>query len=338
MSVAPASPPPARPRLVRRALRWALPVLTLAVAAGVWQRERLWVWYCAERLERAADDRRDDWAAKLAAVGEPAVPTLLGLLRHDQPGVCVAAGRGLDRVVTDWPTDDPRRRAFARQFVAAAPRFSTPGRSAGLDLLPAVLACADPEVTQQAREMIAVAAKSESVELRVQSVAAALKAGGGMYDAIAPLIADPEVEVRRAAVLALGPGREGATPVLADDDLLRCLHDPDPEVRRLGDMSLRSRGRSPRDIRLGWRYTAPDPAERQKLLTDLAHEQELDVAVWLDRLTADPDPAVRAGAARLAFERRTGLRDRLEQMSQSDPDGTVRRIAAYYRAKMLASR
>src|SRR4051812_15455225 len=80
MSAAPA-PPPARPRLLRRALRWTLPVLLLAAAAGVWQRERLWVWYCAERLERAADDGRGEWADRLAAVGEPAIPTLLGLLR-----------------------------------------------------------------------------------------------------------------------------------------------------------------------------------------------------------------------------------------------------------------
>jgi HEAT repeat protein len=152
---------------------------------------------------------------------------------------------------------------------------------------------------------------------------------------IVPLVADPAAEVRRAAVLALGPARDGRS-VVGDDDLLRSLHDPDPEVRQLCEMGLRSRGRSPRDIRLGRRYTAPDPAERQKLLIDLADEEELDVTVWLDRLTADPDPAVRAGAARLAVERGADLRARLEQMSRSDPDHTVRRIAAFYRQKMAA--
>src|SRR5262249_58243732 len=105
-------------------------------------------------------------------------------------------------------------------------------------------------------------------------------------------------EVRRAAVLALSPPRDSGRPAVSDDDLLRCLHDSDPEVRRLCEMGLRSRGRSPRDIRLGRRYTAPDAAERQKLLIDLADEEELDVTVWLDRLTGDPDPAVRARAAR----------------------------------------
>ena len=62
------------------------------------------------------------------------------------------------------------------------------------------------------------------------------------------------------------------------------------------------------------------------------------MTVWLDRLTADPDPAVRAGAARLAAERRAVLGDRLEQMSRSDPDGTVRRIAGYYHKRIAGPR
>ena len=338
MSAAPAPAQPARPRLVRRALRWALPVLMLAIAAGVWQRERLWVWYCAERLERAADDDRGAWADKLGDVGEPAMPALLGLLRRDEAGVCVAARKGLERMTADWPTEDPRRVAFARAFVDAEPRFSTPGRAAALELLPTVLACGDPDVAQKAKGMVATAAKSESVDVRVQAVAAALRPGIDALDVIKPLIGDPDAGVRRAAVLALGPVLDGARPVLGDDELLRCLHDPDAEVRRLGEMSLRSRGRTPRDIRLGRRYTHPDPAERQKLLLDLSDEEELDVTVWLARLTADADPAVRAGAVRLAADRRADLGVRLEEMSRTDPDGTVRRIADYYRKRLLASR
>src|SRR5688572_16875979 len=233
MSAAPAHTPPARPRLVRRVLRWSLPVLMLAVAAGVWQRERLWVWYCAERLERAADDDRAGWADKLAAAGEPAVPTLLALLRHDEPGVCLAARGGLDRLTADWPKDDPRRLAFARAFVDTEPRFSTPGRAAALELLPAVLMAGDPEVAQKAKGMVATAARSESVDLRVQAVAAALRPGIDALDVIVPLIGDPDAGVRRAAVLALGPVLDGSTAALKDDDLLRCLHDPDAEVRRL---------------------------------------------------------------------------------------------------------
>ena len=121
--------------------------------------------------------------------------------------------------------------------------------------------------------MIATAARSESAGLRVQAVAAALRPDVDALDAIVPLVGDPDAEVRRAAVLALGPVRDGAVTVLGDDELLRCLHDSDPEVRRLCEMGLRSRGRTPRDIRLGRRYPPPTPAERQKLLLDLADEE-----------------------------------------------------------------
>src|SRR5262245_33378231 len=325
-------------RLVRRALHYALPVLVIATAAGVWQRERLWIWYCAERLERSSDDGRSAWADKLAAAGEPAVPTLLGLLRHDDPGVCAATKGALEGLTHGWGADEPRRGAVARRLVDAEPRRSTPGRAAALDLLPVVLSAAPPELAEQARGMVATAAKSESVDVRIQAIVTALRPEVDCLEAILPLLTDAAPEVRRAAVLAVGPVRDGARSNVNDDELLRCLHDDDAEVRRLCEMGLRSRGRSPRDIRLGRRYTAPDPAERQKLLLDLADEEDLDVTVWLDRLTADIDPAVRAGAARLAVERNADFRSRLEQMSQSDPDATVRRIADYYRRKLVASR
>src|SRR5262245_46840677 len=294
MSLSPAPTSPARAGLARRAVRWVMPALLLAFAVGLWQRDRLWVWYCAERLERASDDRRPEWAEELMAVGEPAVPTMFRLLRHDDPGVCVAASRALKRLAGSWPVDDPRRLDFARQFVAAEPRFSTPGRAAALELLPFVLDSGDREMSQKAKGVVGTAAKSESVDVRIQAVATALRPEIDALEQITGLINDPDVGVRRAAVLALGPVRDGAAPALGDDELLKCLHDPDDEVRRLCEMGLRSRGRSPRDIRLGRRYTAPDPAERQKLLLDLTHEDELDVAVWLERLTADPDPAIRA--------------------------------------------
>lgn len=332
------TPAPPRPRFVRRARNVLLLALVVGVAAGVWQRERLWVWYCAERLQRAGDDGRAAWAEKLAARGEPAVPTLLDLLRHDDPAVCQSATGALGALAGGWEKDDSRRLALARRFVAAEPRFSTPGRAAGLDLLPTILSANDPAVADQVKRIVAAAAQSESVDVRVQAVAAALRPEVDALEAIVPLMEDPDAGVRRAAVLALGTVRDGGRATLPDDGLLRRLHDPDPEVARLAEMALRGRGRTPRDIRLGRRYAAPDPAERQKLLTDLAGEEERDITVWLERLTADADPAVRAGAARLAADRRADLRGRLEEMSRSDPDGTVRRIAGYYHRKMLASR
>jgi HEAT repeat protein len=313
-------------------------LVVVGTVAGIWQRERLWIWYCAERLERASDDDRGLWADELTACGEPAVPTMLRLLRHDDPGVCAASKSAIGNVASNWPRDDERLLAFAKLFVDEEPRFSTHGRAVALDLLHLVLATNDPEITSRVKEIVAATAKSESVDVRIQAIAAAMRPEVNCLEAIVGLVNDPAAEVRRAAVLAIGPVRDGSKPVLADDSLLRCLHDEDEEVRRLAEMSLKSRGRTPRDIRLGRRYAAPDPAERQKLLIDLAYEEELDVSVWLERLTNDSDPSVRAGAARVAADRRVDLADRLGQMSKTDPDATVRRIAEYYRLRILASR
>lgn len=334
---------PAEPVKPRRRGGWivrnVLPFLVLAIVAGIWQRERLWVWYCVNRLESASAESRGPWGERLANAGDRAMPALVDLLKHDDPSVCNTARQALETMSTTWSHGDGRGAAFAKRFVETEPRFSTPGRAAGLELLPLVVELGGPEVAAGAQQAIAQAAKSDSVDVRVQAIAVALHPRLNHVGAVAHLIADASADVRKVAILALGPARDAeGKPVLTDDDLLRCLHDADSEVKRLSELNLRSRGRSARDIRLGRRYTSADASERQKLLLDLADEEDLDVAVWLDRLTSDADPAVRAGAARVAFLRNADLRTRIEQLSQSDPDPTVRRIANFYRQKMADSR
>jgi hypothetical protein len=151
-----AVPPVPRPPLWRRAIRYLLPALVIATAVGVWQRERLWIWYCAERLERAStDDQRAAWADKLANTGEAALPTLIALLLHDDPDICTASKDAIAHLAAGWSADDPRRAAFARRFVDTEPRFSTPGRAAALDLLPIVMVTDTPDIVDKAKGMLA---------------------------------------------------------------------------------------------------------------------------------------------------------------------------------------
>ena len=60
-----------------------------------------------------------------------------------------------------------------------------------------------------------------------------------------------------------------------------------------------------------------------------------DPEPWLERLSRDPDPAVRAGAARVAVEvaaeRRLPVPVWVARLADADPDPTVRRIAGFYR-------
>jgi hypothetical protein len=119
--------------------------------------------------------------------------------------------------------------------------------------------------------------------------------------------------------------------VLSNEALVPFLHDADEKVRSICESCLKTRGLNDADIRLARRLSDPDPRERLELLLDLRRDREHDLTLWLERLSRDKDASVRLGMARVAAERRVnGLADRLEQMSQSDPDGTVRLQAKFY--------
>jgi HEAT repeat protein len=150
---------------------------------------------------------------------------------------------------------------------------------------------------------------------------------------VVPLLSDPDAEVRRAAMLTVGPAGDGSHPVVGNEELFRWLHDRDPEVRELCGDALKTRGLDAEQVHLARQLTHPDPAERLKLLVDLrfAGEAVKDPGPWLERLSRDPDPAVRLGAARVAFESRLLFAGWLDRLADQDPDPTVRRWAGYYR-------
>jgi len=77
------------------------------------------------------------------------------------------------------------------------------------------------------------------------------------------------------------------------------------------------------------------------LLLDLRHDDDVaDPEPWLERLGRDPDPGVRAGAARvaveLADERRVPAPVWVGRLADADPDATVRRVAHFYRSQPRA--
>jgi HEAT repeat protein len=323
--------PTAEPRPKRRWKSFLLTVLGLAalVVAGVWQRTALQVRYYAYRLEHAGEDERPGWAERLAEVGEPAAGALIDCLRRDD---LAAAGRvGLQR----WAADSPdRHEPLLRRVADDFGSFSSLGQAEAVALAEALLDGGGPPLAEVARSLVREALREDSPGARVQGVRLALRPDVGLLSEVVPLLGDPAAEVRRAALLALGPtdlAGAGAPSPVGADELLRWLHDPDPEVRRLCAMALKSRGLSDRDVRLGRRLTHPDAAERLRMLLELPQEDDVDLGVWLERLSNDPAAAVRAGAARVAAERGVEFADRLEQMSRSDPDPAVRRIADYYR-------
>lgn len=312
-----------------------LTMLALAGGAAFSQRTALQSWYYAYRLERAPETERQAWADKMVGMGEPAAPRLLGCFRKDDTGLCKIARIGLEKLLEEWGPKDERSKLLGDRFFEEHGSFSPVGQVAALQLLPDLLPAGGVEGEAKARIVVAAALKSHSSELRFQGIKLAARAELNLLPTLLPLLDDPEADVRGAAMLALGPIREGGAgaekPLISDDDLLRFLHDPDPEVRRICEMSLRSRGLRERDVRLGKMLVNPDPMDRLQLLIDLPGEEEIGLARWLQRLSNDPDSAVRAGAARVAAERHVDFAERLEQMMREDPDSTVRKIAEHYR-------
>ena len=55
---------------------------------------------------------------------------------------------------------------------------------------------------------------------------------------------------------------------------------------------------------------------------------------WLERLSRDGDPAVRAGAARVACERKLPFANWVRRLAMEDPDAGVRRVAGFHRGRM----
>jgi hypothetical protein len=356
-----------------------LGVLVLALLLGgaglAWtERATLLAWYCVRGLAHAGEGDRGRWVARVAGLGEAAVPALLDCLERPDDAVCANARAGLARLAGDWGTADTRTVGLAVQAAHRFPHLSPAGQREVLEmtaawfaapaapaapadglvpacgrLLSASAGAAGPEAQRAGLELCAVllaqpqraealAAAREAARAglrgdaaanRLRAVRLALQPGMDLLEDVVALLGDGAPEVRRAAMLAVGP----ADHVVRDEGLLPSLHDPDAEVRRLCEAALRGRGLKPEHLKLGRALTDPRPAVRLQVLDLLGDPEarDLDRGLWLRRLSHDPAPHVRFAAMRAASE--TGLADladRLEQMGRSDPSPTVSKWAPFY--------
>lgn len=219
-------------------------------------------------------------------------------------------------------------RALARLVPEAARLDDGDLRGSALDLAAALLSRPEaPEWVSPCRDLARATLQDPDPDRRTRAVQLALYPGMDLSRQLVPLLRDSLPEVRRMAILALGPDQE----VLVTEDLLRWLHDPDPEVRRLTDMALRGRKLPDNHIRLGRLLTDDRPEVRLEVLDHLRRAGDLDPGVWLRHLSHDPVPSVRAAAMRAstADYARVPFADRLEQM-QADPSPTVRQLAQHF--------
>jgi len=175
--------------------------------------------------------------------------------------------------------------------------------------------------------LVRLALSHPAAEQRVAAVGHSLRPETAQLAAVVPLLQDPAAEVRRAAMLAVGPHAN----LIPDEDLIRWLHDPDAEVRGLCKTALRSRGLRERDVDMGRLLSSSNPLDRMKLFDELGEDNDVDVGVWLTRLSQDEVPAIRAAAVRHGVEHQVeAFGERLRQMAEADPDETTRQLAREY--------
>jgi len=186
---------------------------------------------------------------------------------------------------------------------------------------------ADFETSQLCRNLINKSLADELPRIRIRAIGLALRLGPDRVADVACLLNDNVPEVRRAAMLAVGP----CGGAIDAEELLRYLHDSDEDVRKLCVEALRSRGLGEEHVKLGRLVSDREPSSRLQVLDLLQQTSDVDSVVWLRRLSHDPSPAVRAAAVRSSAERiGSAFSDRLLQMSQNDPSPTVRQLAAHY--------
>ena len=270
-------------------------ILAAAGAAAAWFLHRpLMTRHYLGNVETAMDESTLE---RLADLGDPVVPRLVDLLQRDAP-TCRNSGMALARILDRWPKEESRSAALAQRLGDGFAGFSPGGKQVALEL----------------------------AEILAQWVPACREP---VHQIICDGMSDSSPEVRRAALLAGGQARE----VMSDEEFLKCLHDADADVRELCETTLKNRGLRDKDLQLGRLISDPSPLKRLEVVRFLPLDAQLDAQAWLNRLCQDPSPAVRASAARTAMDPDSGLgvemSERVRQMAQSDPDGTVRQIAEY---------
>jgi hypothetical protein len=224
--------------------------------------------------------------------------------------------------------------ASGNRLLLTAAQTTDPGvRVRTLALAEMMLYRAPPAKADFYRDLALQGFAAKETAIRVHAIRLAmhepLHAEADLLKKVVPFLKDAEPEVRRAAVLAVGVAEEDT---LSKQDLLALLHDPDAEVRRLCETALRGRGLSDAHIKLAKLITDAQPGNRIQVVNSLHDADDFGLGVWMQHLSEDPSPAVRAAVIRFAAEDPAGadFEEGIVKMAREDPSPTVRQLAEHY--------
>jgi hypothetical protein len=342
-------------------------VLLACTTVAWWQRPTLLGWYYFHQLSQATEKDREIWVNQLIALDVQAQSQALRCLMNPDPQGCQIGEMILTGLVNRWPIQDGRSQDLLEQLLRQYPSFKEPGKDSALRVACRLLEKEEtcPEAIQKlANKLLNLASQDKigSSLLRLASVLPPhsrpieqyrLLALAGLHSTeaeqrtlaahlflqaplnqettlqaeVVTLLKDPSSKVRRAALLVVGSKRE----LVSEDDLLPLLHDPDPEMSRLCEVALRSRGLKEDHLQLARLISDEKPAARLEVLRYLDQTRDLEPGVWLKRLCQDSSPAVRAAAVRAsAHQANPDLWAHLLEMTHTDPSPTVRQLAHFY--------
>jgi HEAT repeat protein len=226
------------------------------------------------------------------------------------------------------------RASMAAFLLDLQPRAGEAGQVAMFELVPTLIRGASPELLAQAREAVKTGMISGTADVACKAVRLAMRPEMQLKAEIVPALQRPEAAVRKEALLAIGPA-VGDNAVIGTEDLFAWLHDADAEVRLVCEAALSTRGMEPEQIEAARKLTNTDVAERLSLLVQLRNGGKTlgEPGPWLERLSRDPEPAVRAGAARVACERKLPFAGWVRKLALEDPDAGVRQVAEFHRQR-----
>lgn len=189
----------------------------------------------------------------------------------------------------------------------------------------------EESLLKQAKSLVIVGIKSDQEAIRLAAIRLAVLPGLQLHEHLVPLVSgqntDPSLEVRQLVLLALGEHEK----LLSTDDLCRYLNDSDKEVRTISERVLQVRGLSQNQIKLARLMHDQNAISRAELPGLVLGTPEVDSYQWMERLSKDPAPAVRAAVARAvgtSTDRR--LSSLLKALVEQEQDQTVQQIARYY--------
>ncbi len=307
-----------------------LAIVAASTAYGALQYSELRARYTEHRLSGATThEERLSLATQLFTSGNVGRNRLFTSLNTGDEAMCASIGEAIQTSLVTLPAIDPLRAECATRILATYENDSEPGQVAVLNLAPEFLKCSDPAILDKVRVVVKSGLGSTN-SVRVIAAKIAARPGMKLHAELQPLLHDAESSVRASALLGVGTANDTTLP---DEELFRWLNDPASEVRTVCEAVLQTRGRSATDISMGRRLTHPNATERLSLLLDLAEEPGRDVGPWLEYLSRDPEPAVRAAAARVAIETKVLFANWIEVLAKNDPDATVRQVATYHRSR-----